>query len=102
LLIKFNGGGAAAPANWDASQIEPGMPILGSMPSKPVELPHDVAKAFVKNMRAYFAEKNAIKGDQIADTSATYWTFARNPRRIVEVSQKTKKGSPKWSELSSD
>jgi hypothetical protein len=48
------------------------MPILGSMPSKPVELPHDVAKAFVKNMRAYFAEKNAIKGDQIADTSATY------------------------------
>jgi hypothetical protein len=33
---------------------------------KPIELPADVAHAFVADMRAFHAEKNAIKADGIA------------------------------------
>lgn len=33
------------------------------MPSKPIELRPEVARAFVKDMRAFFAEPNAIKAD---------------------------------------
>jgi hypothetical protein len=40
------------------------------MPRKQLELPPDVARTFVKHMRAYFAEKNAIKRDQIAGDAA--------------------------------
>jgi hypothetical protein len=36
------------------------------MPIKPLDLPMEVAKAFVKNMRAYHAKPNAIKRDEIA------------------------------------
>jgi len=36
------------------------------MPLKPVELPPDVAKSFVKDMRLFHAESNAIKRDEIA------------------------------------
>jgi hypothetical protein len=36
------------------------------MPRKPIELPPEVARRFIKDMRAYFAEKNAIKRDEIA------------------------------------
>ena len=32
----------------------------------PLELPPNVAKAFVKDMRAYFAEENLYKQDEIA------------------------------------
>jgi hypothetical protein len=40
------------------------------MPRKQLEVPADVARAFVKIMRAYFKEKNAIKRDQIAGDAA--------------------------------
>jgi hypothetical protein len=33
------------------------------MPQKPLDLPMEVAKAFVEDMKAYFAERNAIKHD---------------------------------------
>jgi len=33
---------------------------------KPLELPPAVARAFVKDMRAFFAETNPIKRDEIA------------------------------------
>jgi hypothetical protein len=33
---------------------------------KPIDLPPDVAHAFVDDMRAYFAEENPIKRDGIA------------------------------------
>jgi hypothetical protein len=33
---------------------------------RPLELPPNVAKAFVKDMRAYFAEENRYKQDEIA------------------------------------
>ena len=36
------------------------------MPQKPLDLPMKVAKAFVKDMKLYFAEPNAIKRDFIA------------------------------------
>jgi hypothetical protein len=36
------------------------------MPRKPIELPPAVARAFVRDMKAFFAEKNAIKTDGIA------------------------------------
>jgi len=36
------------------------------MPRKPLELPPAVARNFVRDMRAFFAEKNSIKKDGIA------------------------------------
>jgi hypothetical protein len=36
------------------------------MPSKPIELPPDVARRFFKDLRAFLAEKNTIKADGIA------------------------------------
>jgi hypothetical protein len=36
------------------------------MPRKPIELPPAVARRFVDDMRAFFAEKNVIKHDEIA------------------------------------
>jgi hypothetical protein len=39
---------------------------IGSMLSKPVELPPTVARRFIVDMLAYFAEPNSIKRDEIA------------------------------------
>jgi hypothetical protein len=39
---------------------------IGSMPRKPLDLPMKVAKAFIKDMRAFHAEPNAITRDEIA------------------------------------
>ena len=39
---------------------------LQAMPRKPIELPAAVARAFAKDMRAFLAEENAIKRDEIA------------------------------------
>ena len=36
------------------------------MPRKPIDLPPAVARRFVKDMLAYFAEPNSIKRDEIA------------------------------------
>lgn len=36
------------------------------MPSKPLQLPPEIARAFVRGMRAFFAEKSTIKADAIA------------------------------------
>jgi hypothetical protein len=36
------------------------------MTTEPLDLPLKVAKAFIKDMNAYFAEENAIKRDEIA------------------------------------
>jgi hypothetical protein len=40
--------------------------VLTTMPRKQLEVPPAVARAFVKDMRAFFAEPNAIKRDEIA------------------------------------
>ena len=39
---------------------------LQAMPGKPIELPPTVAKAFVRDMRAFFAAPNTLKQDEIA------------------------------------
>jgi hypothetical protein len=36
------------------------------MAKSPTDLPPEVAKAFVRDMRAYFEEENPIKRDEIA------------------------------------
>jgi hypothetical protein len=36
------------------------------MPRKPIELPPEVARRFLEDMRAYFAEPNLVKRDEIA------------------------------------
>jgi hypothetical protein len=36
------------------------------MPRKPIELPPDFARRFAEDMRAWFAETNLIKRDEIA------------------------------------
>jgi len=41
-------------------------PYIRSMLRKPVELPPGNARRFVEDMRAYFAETNLIKRDEIA------------------------------------
>jgi hypothetical protein len=35
------------------------------MPRKPIELPSGVARAFVEDMRAFFAESDLVKRDEI-------------------------------------
>jgi hypothetical protein len=67
-----------APKSQNASQFVAGFDgsfapgaYIRSMPRKPIELPPVVARAFVKNMRAFLAEENTIKRDEIA---------ARHPR----------------------
>ena len=36
------------------------------MPSKPLDLPMEIAKTFIKDMRAFHAEPNSIRRDEIA------------------------------------
>ena len=42
------------------------MLIFWRMPSKPLDLPIEVAKAFVADMRAFHAAKDSLKKDEIA------------------------------------
>jgi hypothetical protein len=42
------------------------MLIFWRMPSKPPDLPIEVAKAFVRDMRAFHAAKDSLKKDEIA------------------------------------
>jgi hypothetical protein len=39
---------------------------IGGMPGKPLELPIAIAKAFLRDMRAFHAEKSPLKRDEIA------------------------------------
>jgi hypothetical protein len=50
------------------------------MPSKPIELPPRVTKAFVKDMRAFFAAPNALKQDEIAARQLQALNEYRRPR----------------------
>ena len=50
------------------------------MPSKPFELPPQVAKAFVRDMRAFFKEENAIKRDEIASRQHHALAHLQRPR----------------------
>jgi hypothetical protein len=48
------------------------------MPAKPIELPLEVAKAFIAVVRAFFAAKDGIKKDEIA---------ARQQHLLLELSR---------------
>ena len=48
---------------------------------KPLDLPPDVARSFVQDMRAYFAEDNPIKRDGIARAAASRPQGARRAAR---------------------
>ncbi len=50
------------------------------MPRKPIELPPEVARKFLEDMRAYFAEKNAIKRDEIAGRQMSVLREYQGPR----------------------
>jgi hypothetical protein len=39
---------------------------LGALPSKPIELPPNGARAFICNMRAFHKEESSLKRDEIA------------------------------------
>jgi|GEM_PF-5255355 len=46
------------------------------MPIKPLELPQEVALAFVEDMRAFFAAKNQLEEDEIA--AAAGWRLKQH------------------------
>ena len=48
-----------------SSRVEPALPIR-PMPRSPIELPPEVARRFVRDMRAYFAAPDSLKRDEIA------------------------------------
>jgi hypothetical protein len=59
------------------------------MPRKPIDLPPAVARRFVKDMLAYFAEPNSIKRDEIAARQLHALRQYQGPRekklRLVDV-----------------
>jgi hypothetical protein len=61
------------------------------MPRKPIELPLEIAKAFVRDMRAFHAEKGAIKRDEIAIRQLTilneYLGRRERPLRVIDVKE---------------
>jgi hypothetical protein len=61
------------------------------MPRKPVELPPEVAKAFVADMRAFHAEKSPIKRDEIASRQLVvlneYLGRRHRPLRVIDVKE---------------
>jgi hypothetical protein len=61
------------------------------MPSKPLELPLKVAKAFARDMQAFFEEENQLKRDEIASRQLhALWAF-QGPRekrlRLADVKE---------------
>ena len=61
------------------------------MPRKPIDLPPAVARRFVKDMLAYFAEPNSIKRDEIAARQLHALRQYQGPRekklRLVDVKE---------------
>ncbi len=61
------------------------------MPRRDLDLPTAVAREFVKDMRAYFAEKNAIKRDEIAIRQLTalneYLGRRDRPLRVTDIKE---------------
>jgi hypothetical protein len=47
------------------SRCHPSKPT-DALPRKPIELPPAIARAFVRDMNAFFADKNQMKVDEIA------------------------------------
>jgi len=64
---------------------------LQAMPSKRFELPPNVAQAFAKDMRAFFAASSSLKQDEIAARQMHALNEHRRPRdkalRLADVKQ---------------
>jgi hypothetical protein len=64
---------------------------LQLMPGKSIELPPEVAKAFVLDMRAFHAEKSPIKRDEIASRQIhvlrQYQAKNERPIKLHQVKQ---------------
>jgi hypothetical protein len=50
---------------------------------KPIELPPAVARAFVRDMRAFFKAKDQLKKDEIA--AGTGWTLKQHLPRCAKL-----------------
>jgi hypothetical protein len=61
------------------------------MPRKQLEVPPAVARAFVRDMRLFLAEKNPIKADEIAGRQAWLLGQHQGPRdkklRLIDVKE---------------
>jgi hypothetical protein len=61
------------------------------MPRRELELPPEVAKAFVRDMRAFYAEKGAVKRDEIAIRQLVilneYLGRRDQPLRVTDVKE---------------
>ena len=61
------------------------------MPRKQIELPPEVAKAFIADMRAFHAEKGAVKRDEIAIRQLVilneYLGRREQPLRVIDVKE---------------
>jgi hypothetical protein len=59
------------------------------MSSKPIELPPHVAKAFIADMRTFFAAKNSVKKDEIAARQLhvlrAYQGPCEKPLKLIDV-----------------
>ena len=62
---------------------------IGPVPRKPIELPPAVARRFVQDMRAFHAEKNSIKRDEVAARQMHALRQLQGPRdkklRVADV-----------------
>jgi hypothetical protein len=50
------------------------------MPRQPIELPPEVTRRFLEDMRAYFAEPNLVKRDEIAGRQMSVLRQYQGPR----------------------
>jgi hypothetical protein len=61
------------------------------MPRKAIELPPEVARDFVRDMHAFFAENSAIKRDEIAIRQLValneYLGRRQKPLRVTDVKE---------------
>ena len=55
--------------------------VFGTMPSKPFELPPAAAKAFVRDMKAFFRAKEQLKQDEIAPRQLHALLAFQRPRQ---------------------
>jgi hypothetical protein len=61
-----------------------------AMPRRELDLPPEVAKAFVRDMRAFHAEKSPLKRDEIAIRQLVVlneYLGRREPLRVIDVKE---------------
>ncbi len=58
--------GVAATARFDSRACRSYINRMVQLKRTPMDLPPDIARRFVRDMRAYFAEQNAIERDDVS------------------------------------